>query len=148
MIRRIAKTLLAVALLGGFPVEAAQPVPAPLLVRDDRGGAIVARIRQVRALRQSGRDVRIVGSFCYSSCTLLLGLPGTCVSPRTVFGFHGPSRRGHRLDEARFERASHQIAGHYPAPLRDWYMTTARYRITGIYRRTGADLIAMGLRAC
>ncbi len=160
-LRRLVNTgMFAMALLAAGPSAAANLIPAafrpnlaaplttPLIVRDDHGGQIVQRAREVEALRRSGRDVRIVGSVCYSSCTMLVGLPEACVSRDTVFGFHGPSRSGQRLDRARFERASALIAAHYPAPLRNWYMATARHELRGLHRMTGADLIRMGVRAC
>lgn len=148
----IGSLLIVASLLTGGPGAAGNLIPAvaagPLLVHDDRGGRIVARAREIDALRQSGRDVRIVGGVCYSACTMLLGLPKACVSRNTVFGFHGPSESGRRLDPDRFERASRLIAGYYPAQLRDWYLATARYRISGLFRLAGSDLIAMGVRAC
>lgn len=146
---RLAHVLtLAVALLLFGLVLPATAAPAALVVRDDRGGAVLTRAVEIRDLRLSRRDVRIVGSICYSSCTMLLGLPGACVSPQTVFGFHGPSRSGAALDPVRFEQASRLIAMHYPPALRRWYMETARYETRGLHKLRGADLIRIGVRAC
>jgi hypothetical protein len=66
----------------------------PYVVRNDRGGVVRDRLRELNQLRASGRPVEIRGNVCFSTCTMLLGLPQTCVDPDTVFGFHGPSRRG------------------------------------------------------
>lgn len=146
---RLAHVLtLAFALLLSGLVSPAAAGPGALVVRDDRGGAVLTRAVEIRDLRRSHRDVRIVGSICYSSCTMLLGLPGACVSPQTVFGFHGPSRSGAALDPMRFEQASRLIAMHYPPVLRRWYMETARYKIDGLRKLRGADLIRIGVRAC
>ena len=144
---RLAHILTIALLLAGSlsPVAAG---PAALVVRDDRGGAVLSRAVEIRELRQSRRDVRIVGSICYSSCTMLIGLPGACVSPQTVFGFHGPSHSGTALDPVRFEQASRLIAMHYPPKLRRWYMETARYEIEGLHKLRGAELIRIGVKAC
>ncbi|WP_371158449.1 hypothetical protein [Jannaschia sp. 2305UL9-9] len=140
--------LMALAVLP-LPAKASDiRVSAPVVIGDDPGGPVLERARQVRALRQSGQDVRIVGAICNSACTMLLGLPQTCVSPRTIFGFHGPSRGGQRLDRAQFDRASHFIAQHYPPSLGRWYMNTARHRTQGVHKVAGSDLIAMGVRRC
>ncbi len=79
---------------------------------------------------------------------MFLGLPQMCVSPDTIFGFHGPSSYGQPLDPEVFERASNIIADHYPDVLKDWYMTTARHSLTGLYRVSGKELIRLGVAAC
>jgi len=117
-------------------------------VRNDRGGLLIERLRELRELRRSQRPVRVVGNLCYSTCTLFLGLPNTCVSPDTVFGFHGPSSYGRPLKPDTFERASSIIANHYPAPLKNWYMEKGRKRLNGMYYIRGANIIAMGVPSC
>lgn len=143
---------LAVALGGAAPdmAQAAQPaptvtVPSPFIVLDDYGGSVRDRYIAIRALAKSGRAVEIRGRVCFSSCTMLLGLKGTCVRPETRFGFHGPSRSGKPLPPSQFDLASRIIASGYPPALRSWYMDTARYRLVGLHLRTGAELIALGL---
>jgi len=121
---------------------------APLVIRNDRGGLLRDRLRQLAELRLQGRRVEIRGAVCLSTCTMFLGLPGTCISPSTTFGFHGPSSYGRALDPATFESASHIIADHYPPALRQWYLNTARYSIRRMHRGSGQNLINMGLRAC
>ncbi|MEL7091481.1 MAG: hypothetical protein AAFN94_07080 [Pseudomonadota bacterium] len=120
----------------------------PLVVRNDRGGLLLQRIRQLDNLRQQSRPVEIRGGICFSTCTMYLGLENTCVSPNTTFGFHGPSSYGRALDPATFNRASEIIASHYPAQLRRWYMDTGRFKIRSIYRIKGQNIIDMGVRAC
>ncbi len=120
----------------------------PYVVTNDRGGLLRTRLREIGSLRQQGRPVEIRGSVCFSTCTLYLGLPDTCISPSTTFGFHGPSSFGFALDPATFERASEIIARYYPEPLRAWYMETGRHRINGVYRIRGSTIIAMGIPAC
>lgn len=120
----------------------------PLVIRNDRGGLLRDRLQQIRQLRAQRRPVEIRGSVCFSTCTMLIGLPNTCVSPNTTFGFHGPSSYGRPLAPERFNFASEVISSYYPAPLQRWYMETARFRITRISRVKGEKLIDMGIRAC
>ncbi|MEM8654391.1 MAG: hypothetical protein AAGF36_06570 [Pseudomonadota bacterium] len=120
----------------------------PIVVRNDRGGLLRARLYELQDLRRAGRAVEIRGAVCLSTCTLYLGLDDVCVAPGTTFGFHGPSSYGRALDPATFNRASEIIADHYPAALRDWYMETGRFKIRTMYRIKGAQLIRLGVRAC
>ena len=120
----------------------------PLVTTNDRGGLLRDRLRQLVVLRQQDRTVQIRGRICLSTCTLLISLPNTCVSPSTTFGFHGPSSYGRPLDPETFNRASEIIADHYPPALRNWYMETGRFRINTMYRISGKTLINLGVRAC
>lgn len=120
----------------------------PMIVRNDRGGRLLVRLRQIAKLRQSHRPVEISGGLCYSTCTMYLGLPQTCISPQTTFGFHGPTSYGRPLDQATFDHASTVIANHYPPALRRWYMREGRYQTRGMYKIRGRHLIEMGIKAC
>ncbi|MGJ8543886.1 MAG: hypothetical protein ACSHWZ_00480 [Sulfitobacter sp.] len=120
----------------------------PLIIGNDRGGLLVERLREVAVLRESNRPVRIMGAVCYSTCTLYLGLPQTCISAKTLFGFHGPSSFGRPLQPVVFERASLAIASHYPPALKHWYITKARFKIASVQKVDGAQIIRMGVPAC
>jgi len=113
-------------------------------VRNDRGGTLRARLFEIQNLRQSGQPVRISGSVCQSTCTMFLGLPQTCISPQTEFGFHGPSSFGIPLSPEVFEQASRIIADHYPDAIKQWYMTKARHSIWGLHRIPGSQIIDWG----
>jgi hypothetical protein len=117
-------------------------------ISNDRGGLLYERIAELQRLRQTGQSVRITGNICYSTCTMFLALPQTCVSPSTTFGFHGPSSYGRPLDPVVFEQASRIMADHYPQVLKDWYMKTGRHEITALYRFRGEDIIRMGVASC
>lgn len=119
-----------------------------LIIGNDRGGTLRARISEIQRISRTGQRVAVTGRICYSTCTMFLGLPQMCVSPDTIFGFHGPSSYGRPLDPEVFERASNIIADHYPDVLKDWYMTTARHSLTGLYRVSGKELIRLGVAAC
>jgi hypothetical protein len=119
-----------------------------VIVGNDRGGFIRQRLRDLRSIRASGRAVEIRGNICYSTCTMYLGLPNTCVSRGTTFGFHGPSIMGVPMQSQDFETVSRIISSYYPEPLRNWYMTEARYRLNGVHRVSASEIIAMGIREC
>ena len=150
------RSLAICAVAAGFSV-AGQSVKAqtkaslqstPHIVRNDRGGLLRERLFEIGRLRNSNTPVEIRGNICYSTCTLYLGLPNTCISPRTTFGFHGPSSYGQALDAKTFNRASEVIASFYPPALKIWYMETGRYKIRTVTRIKGARIIDMGIRAC
>jgi hypothetical protein len=142
--------LLAALSLAGLGAAQADGVTkaGAYVVGNDRGGFIRNRLIELRNLRASGRHVEIRGNICYSTCTMLLGLPQTCISPDTTFGFHGPSNMGMPLNPKQFEYYSQVIAQYYPAPLQSWYMSTGRKRIYGLHRIRGSEIIRMGIRAC
>ncbi|MFY0633867.1 MAG: hypothetical protein JXQ91_08640 [Vannielia sp.] len=118
------------------------------VVGNDRGGVILSRLKELRRLRSSAKRVEIRGRMCLSSCTMYLGLPQTCVSAETTFGFHGPSLFGLPMGRRDFENTSRIIASNYPTPLREWYMSKARYEISGFKRMSGATLIELGVPEC
>jgi hypothetical protein len=127
----------------------AQAVPAQtVVVENDRGGLLAERLREIARLRQSGARVEIRGRVCLSSCTMYLAVPDICVDPDVTFGFHGPSSYGRPLSPARFETWSQIMASHYPETLRRWFLSVARYRTSGYYRVSGAQLISMGTPRC
>jgi hypothetical protein len=121
--------------------------PVPYVVGNDRGGLLREKLRQLGQLRQQSRPVEIRGAVCYSTCTMYLGLPQTCISPNTTFGFHGPSSYGRSLDAATFNRASTLISSYYPPALRQWYMSKGRYKINSVYKIKGSQIIQMGIRS-
>lgn len=129
----------------------AAPAPASngLRVSNDAGGDLADRIAYIEALRNEGRPVEIRTGYCHSACTLYLGLPGTCVSPDAVFGFHGPqmAAEGLAMLPSRFDHWSHIMAAHYPVQLRGWFMERARYSKDLILIR-GSQLIAAGIPGC
>ncbi|MFV2034775.1 MAG: hypothetical protein ACC631_06655 [Halocynthiibacter sp.] len=119
-----------------------------VVVSNDRGGLVGRRAEQIETIRATRQRVEIRGRICLSSCTMYLGLPNTCISPDTSFGFHGPSFYGTALSPADFEYWSAVIASYYPQPLRDWYMREGRTRISNYFRISGRELIRMGIKQC
>ena len=142
-----AKFAAAIALtvgLFGQQAEAAQTY----VIKSDRGGFLLERLAELDTLQQNGTHVEIRGRVCYSTCTMFLGLPNICVDPNTTFGFHGPSRSGRKLAKKDFDYFSSLMASYYPKPLKDWFMSTARNRITGVHKVKGRELIRMGVPEC
>ena len=118
------------------------------IVGNDPGGFVGARADEIASLNQARLRVEIRGDYCYSSCTMFLGAEEVCVLPRTMFGFHGPSRAGRSLTPSEFEHFSEVMASHYSDTLRAWFMSEARYTITEPHLVRGSNLIALGYERC
>ena len=121
---------------------------AVMIIGNDQGGLVSRRAEEISRILSQGTQVEIRGQVCYSACTMYLGLPGTCVMPQTSFGFHGPSHYGRRLSDRDFEYWSQVIAAHYPDPLRNWYLSEGRTRISDYFRISGSELIRLGVQQC
>lgn len=119
-----------------------------LIIRNDLGGRIDIRAQEIAQLRHDRRPVELRGEACVSACTMYLGLEDVCVDPRTTFGFHGPSSYGIPMPPEYFEYWSQFLAGYYNAPLSDWFLTTARFRLHTLYTVSGQELIRLGYRPC
>lgn len=118
------------------------------IIGDDTGGALASRVLEVQALRATHTRVEIRGSYCYSACTMYLGVNDVCVSPTTVFGFHGPSGPDGPLELKSFENWSRVMARHYVEPLARWYIQEARYETASIVQVKGQNLIDLGYQSC
>ncbi len=113
-------------------------------IHRDMGGSVEERLDQMRSMS----SVRIVGA-CYSACTMLLGLPDTCVTRNARLGFHGPSTRsGLPLPQSEWDAASKVMAAHYPPKLRLWFLAEGRMNTGPVRVIRGADLIDMGVKEC
>jgi len=121
-----------------------------MIIEDDRGGAVDARVQLIQDYKSSDVHLEIRGRFCLSACTMFLGMKNVCVSPDTVFGFHGPSSAvyGIGLASKAFEYWSHVMADHYPEPIKSWYLKDGRNRIVGFHEITGRGLIDLGVAEC
>lgn len=129
---------------------AAVRTPAPVHIRNHRGGFLPHIVAEMQAMRRAGVEVRIDGGFCFSACTVFLAHEQVCVSPWTQFGFHAPAnpQTGRKLTGAAFEHATTHVARYYRPELARWWMREGRHTRQGLAMLTGADLIAMGYRAC
>ncbi|WP_417241625.1 hypothetical protein [Celeribacter sp.] len=151
--RHIAKAVIVAVALGTAQMpQIAQAAQARsvITIRNDPGGRLDTRINEINRIRQSGAQVRIVGGYCNSACTMYLGLPNTCVSRNVSFGFHGPMSQfyGMALPPDEFEYWSGVMASYYPGAIRSWYLQDARYVTVGLRSVSGRDLIRLGVREC
>lgn len=148
----IAFSTILMAAIVATPADAARPkskVPgATIVINGDPGGSVRARYNEIQQINRLGQRVEIRRGSCMSSCTMFLGARNVCVSPRAIFGFHGPYKFGSKLSPAEFERWSRVISSHYPVAVRSWYMTSARYKTYTPSRLTGTELIRLGVRRC
>ncbi|PTQ66236.1 hypothetical protein [Celeribacter persicus] len=132
--------------------EAARPKSqqpgATIIINGDPGGSVRTRYNEIKDINRLGQRVEIRRGACMSSCTMFLGADNVCVSPQTTFGFHGPYRFGEKLSQSEFDQWSQVIASHYPTPVRQWYMTKARYKIYSATHLSGAELIRLGIPIC
>ncbi|MBK5927212.1 hypothetical protein [Rhodobaculum claviforme] len=129
---------------------AAMRTPAPVHIRNHRGGFLPHIVAEMQSLVRSGAEVRIDGGFCFSACTVFLASDRVCVAPWTQFGFHAPSnpQTRRKLTGQAFEHATRHVARYYNPQLARWWMNEGRHTRQGLAMLTGADLIAMGYRAC
>ena len=134
----------------GVSARAGATARDTIVIRNDRGGNLKEKSRQIRKILRSGARVEIRGKVCLSACTMYLGVPGVCVEAETIFGFHGPSSRlyGVALRNEQFEHWSNVMARHYPEPIRLWFLKTARHRIVGVHEVPGSKIIELGIARC
>ena len=120
----------------------------PYVVRDEFGGSVKKRMRQIRELNAANRPIEIRGNVCMSSCTMFLGARQVCVDPKTTFVFHGPFRYFSRLSPREFEFWSVTIASYYPKPIHDWYLREGRHKVLRVFEMTGQEVMRHGIPAC
>ncbi|WP_460273033.1 hypothetical protein [Celeribacter sp. ULVN23_4] len=119
-------------------------------VRNDPGGVLAERVREIERMRASGLQVRIVDGYCNSACTMYLGVPNSCISKNVSFGFHGPMSQfyGMALPPDDFEYWSGVMASYYPRAIQDWFLKEARFTTVGLIKVSGRELIKLGVREC
>jgi len=117
-------------------------------IGSDPGGVITDRIDDIIALLESGSGVRIAGAYCYSSCTMYLKIPNSCISHGTVFGFHAPGNPHRPMSEHEFTQFSKLIGSYYNDDLRDWYMRVGRHKTSGLITMTGTEVAEFGYQIC
>lgn len=120
-------------------------IACALMIALHPGGLVADTAAMVRALSAADCAVVIDGD-CASACTMLLAVPGACVTPDARLTFHGPrARDGSALPPEAADHWAEVMAAHYPPALRDWFMVEGRHTTTTI---TGAEAIRLGARAC
>lgn len=120
-----------------------------VIIKNDLGGSIEQRMASIDKLRASGEVVKIKG-VCASSCTMLLALKKTCVTPSATLMFHGPSSQfyGVGLSPKEFEKWSNVMASYYPEPIKSYFLNDWRYTTVGVTKVSGKKAIDMGIPKC
>ena len=110
------------------------------------GGSIPAHAALADALTAARCEVRIEGQ-CISACTMLLDVPGACVSSGAMLMFHGPQfdYGMTQMPRAEFDHWSQVLADHYPRRIARWYLAEGR---NGQHWMTGREAIRLGARRC
>lgn len=110
------------------------------VIRNDAGGNVNRYLMEVSAAAAFGKPVQIDG-WCASACTLYLGSPYTCVTPRATLAFHAPW--GGSPTQNR--NAAQVIATRLPAPVGRWYLQNAATLTGKNYLTLSAQqLVSMG----
>lgn len=110
------------------------------VIRNDAGGNVNRYLMDASAASAFGQQIKIDG-WCASACTLYLGSPYTCVTPRAKLAFHAP--RGGSAQQNR--HAAQVMAGKLPPVVGRWYMQNAAHLTGQNYQMlTAKQLVRMG----
>lgn len=139
-----------IAALAALILMSAPLASKEIQVGNDPGGRILDRKVQIEIANRTNARIHIVGDYCNSSCTMLLGADDVCVSSETLFGFHGPYRVNRtKMTEKEFDQKSTSLSTYYPRPIRNWFMSKARYVGPDEFLYvSGAYLISIGVKEC
>ena len=119
----------------------AAPDTEYVINQSDRGGYVYQYIERVNAMVASGESMEIRAASCISACTFYLGVPGTCVSPTTRFGFHGAGVDGVRLHpDPRHDFVIAAVYRRNSPALADWFIANAAWKMPLKYLM-GKDLV-------
>ena len=102
---------LALALLS-FPASAAT------VIHNDHGGVIREYAARFAAIGHRHERLVIDGA-CMSACTMALSVPGMCVTPRAMFGFHA-ARENPAYNAPISAAGTAYLMAHYPSTVRRW----------------------------
>ena len=139
-----------IATLAALILMSLPATPNEIQIGNDPGGRIMDRMVQIEIANRTDVQFQIIGDYCNSSCTMLLGANDVCVSSETIFGFHGP----HRLDRKKmstdeFDRKSVTLSSYFPSPVSSWFMSKARFAGPGeLLFVSGEYLIGLGVKEC
>lgn len=114
----------------------------PDLVDQDNGGNLLKRIEFVEKHRND--YIYRLPLECFSSCTLLLGISGACVSQGAVLYFHGATIDG-KLAPAYL---NNYAASYYPANVRRWVDAHHALQRTSFTKMTWQQAAAIGIKLC
>ena len=122
--------------------------PQEIVVRNDPGGLVLPRVREIEAINRARIPVRISGQDCASSCTLYLGARDVCTEPGVLFRFHGPSANGRPLEPEYHSRIVKIMARHYPDQVRQWFLDGPSEETIGTINLSAAEIHRQGIPYC
>lgn len=114
----------------------------PDIVEQDNGGNLLQRIQFVEAHRND--SVYRLPLECFSSCTLLLGISGACVSQGSWLYFHSAEVDGKLAPEY----LNTYVESYYPPAIRAWvkaHRALEKLSFTPMDWRQAANL---GVKVC
>lgn len=114
----------------------------PDVVEQDNGGNLLDRIQFVEAHRND--SIYRLPIECFSSCTLLLGISGACVTQGSVLYFHSATVDGKKAPEYLNAYAE----SYYPPAVRSWvkaHHALEKLSFTSMSWRQAASL---GVKVC
>lgn len=118
------------------------PVPGgredPVVIKDDRGGNVLAMLARREELVASGRPVEVRG-YCRSACTMLITMPNACLAPDARVGFHAPRLTGTTVIPPYVDQL---IAATYRNGIRERWETEWRGKLT-MSVISAADYVAL-----
>jgi hypothetical protein len=113
-------------------------------ISHDIGGKIEERAGLIRRMKDAQVAIRFSGR-CYSSCTMMVAVPGACTTRRAMFAFHGPSNFGNPLPEPEHAYFMELMTRHYPEPLRSWFIEHPAKDHVGLKWLSGTHMIEAGI---
>ena len=115
-----------------------------VVVRSDPGGNIVALYTEYYDQWQAGHR-HVIDGRCASACTMRLGFPNTCVTPRARLGFH----RAYYFNFFGLKLGSpwgtQYMLDRYPSRVRAWIEPRISHDMTYL---SAADAVRLGVKAC
>ena len=122
--------------------------PVEIVIRNDPGGQVLPRVREIARINAAEAPVRISGRDCASSCTLYLGARRVCTEPDVLFRFHGPSVHGRPLEPDYHAKIVAIMARHYPDRIRTWFLSGPSRETVGTVNLTAAEVHRQGIPYC
>ncbi len=114
----------------------------PDIVEQDNGGNLLKRIEFVEAHRND--SIYRLPRECFSSCTLLLGIAGACVSQGSMLYFHGASIDGKPAPAYLNTYAE----SYYPPAIRRWVIAHGALEKTAFTPMDWRAAAALGVKVC
>lgn len=114
----------------------------PDIVEQDNGGNLLKRIEFVEAHRND--SIYRLPRECFSSCTLLLGIAGACVSQGSLLYFHGASIDGKPAPAYLNTYAE----SYYPPAIRRWVVAHRALEKTQFTLMDWKQAAGLGVKVC